>query len=319
MSDKNAEIRVKFEIGEIKFEAEGSADLVERERSIFTNTLLPSAVEAIVRTRGVAPPAQYVDAAEQRAMLLPDESDKAMEDIMPTMTPIADLSRTSLVSFVNTKGADAHYDFILCAVSFNEKKNGISSFSSTTLKELYAEAKKPLPNNLSMSISELVKKGLIMENPSVKGANPKEYVLTIDGEAVVNKMLPKEGKEKKAATKPRKLRPKEKSVYSDINIDELNLDKYPEVKAMKSIKDKMMMTLYIIVSEGKGEWFSVNDVVFLLKNKFGESITERQAKGVFERNVSWFDSSKKDGSKEIERKLLNGGKDYAKALIPIVE
>lgn len=35
MSDKNTEIRVKFEIGDIKFEAEGSADLVERERSIF--------------------------------------------------------------------------------------------------------------------------------------------------------------------------------------------------------------------------------------------------------------------------------------------
>lgn len=39
--EEKSEIRVKFEIGEIKFEAEGSADLVERERSIFNNTLLP--------------------------------------------------------------------------------------------------------------------------------------------------------------------------------------------------------------------------------------------------------------------------------------
>lgn len=36
---EKSEIRVKFEIGEIKFEAEGSAELVERERSIFNNTL----------------------------------------------------------------------------------------------------------------------------------------------------------------------------------------------------------------------------------------------------------------------------------------
>lgn len=50
---EKSEIRVKFEIGEIKFEAEGSADLVERERSIFNNTLLPAAIDAIVRTRGV--------------------------------------------------------------------------------------------------------------------------------------------------------------------------------------------------------------------------------------------------------------------------
>ena len=41
--EEKSEIRVKFEIGEIKFEAEGSADLVERERSIFNNTLLPAA------------------------------------------------------------------------------------------------------------------------------------------------------------------------------------------------------------------------------------------------------------------------------------
>ena len=47
--EEKSEIRVKFEIGEIKFEAEGSADLVERERSIFNNTLLPAAIDAIVR------------------------------------------------------------------------------------------------------------------------------------------------------------------------------------------------------------------------------------------------------------------------------
>lgn len=78
----------------------------------------------------------------------------------------------SLASFVKSKGADAHYDFIICAVYFNEKRNGISSFSSATLKDLYSEAKKPLPNNLSMSLSELVKK-LIMEDVSAKDQLPK--------------------------------------------------------------------------------------------------------------------------------------------------
>lgn len=34
--EEKKEIRVRFEIGDIKFEAEGSADLVERERSILT-------------------------------------------------------------------------------------------------------------------------------------------------------------------------------------------------------------------------------------------------------------------------------------------
>ena len=35
--EEKSEIRVKFEIGEIKFEAEGSADLVERE--VFSTIL----------------------------------------------------------------------------------------------------------------------------------------------------------------------------------------------------------------------------------------------------------------------------------------
>ena len=54
--EEKKEIRVRFEIGDIKFEAEGSADLVERERSIFNNTLLPAAIEAIVITNVTAAP-----------------------------------------------------------------------------------------------------------------------------------------------------------------------------------------------------------------------------------------------------------------------
>lgn len=64
--EEKSKIRVKFEIGEIKFEAEGSADLVERERSIFNNTLLPAAIDAIVRTRSVARSAQYIETQDSQ-------------------------------------------------------------------------------------------------------------------------------------------------------------------------------------------------------------------------------------------------------------
>lgn len=149
MTEKS-EIRVKFEIGEIKFEAEGSADLVERERSIFNNTLLPAAIDAIVRTRSVAQSAQYIETqdSQQPAILTTTNTAALPEQVV--VNPTTDFSRMSLASFVKSKGADAHYDFIICAVYFNEKRNGISSFSSATLKALYSEAKKPLPNNLSI-------------------------------------------------------------------------------------------------------------------------------------------------------------------------
>jgi hypothetical protein len=70
------ENRVRFKIGEIEFEAEGTADIVERERSVFLNALLPAAVEAIVHTRGAEKAAPYIEGIERPTMFLTAESDK---------------------------------------------------------------------------------------------------------------------------------------------------------------------------------------------------------------------------------------------------
>ncbi len=310
MSDKH-EIRVKFEIGDIKFEAEGSAELVERERSIFNNTLLPAAVEAIVRTRSLNQNEQYIEAKENTVMLPPVGQDTHSN----TYEAVDDFTKTSLVSYVKSKGADAHYDFIICAVYFNGKRTGVIAFSSTTIKELYSEAKKPLPNNLSMSLSELVKKGLIMEDINAKGQTPKQYVLTSDGEEMVKNMKPKEGKPKKQTSRAKKPRVKEQSNYANINCDELNLNNYPSVKDLKNFKEKMLLIMYIVTNESKGTWFTTQDVLCLMTDIFGESATKDQVNGVFKRERLWFKAEKvSDNSKEMKRKLLNQGIDYAKAL-----
>lgn len=311
---EKSEIRVKFEIGEIKFEAEGSADLVERERSIFNNTLLPAAIDAIVRTRSVTQ-SEYIEAQDSQppAILTTTNAGALPEQVEVNST--IDFSRMSLASFAKSKGADAHYDFIICAVYFNEKRNGISSFSSATLKDLYSEAKKPLPNNLSMSLSELVKKGLIMEDISAKGSTPKMYVLTLEGEESIKNMHPTEAKEKKTSSKPRKQRQKVDSPYSTINCDDLHLDQYPEVKSFKEFKEKMMLILYIITNEGKGEWFTTADVLCLMTDIFGESATKKQVEGVFTREKRWFKCENIEGSnKLVHRKLLNEAKSFAQSL-----
>lgn len=312
---EKSDIRVKFEIGEIKFEAEGSADLVERERSIFNNTLLPAAIDAIVRTRSVVQNDPYMEMqdSQQSAILATPNAAALPEQAVVNST--IDFSRMSLASFAKSKGADSHYDFIICAVYFNERRNNISSFSSNTIKELYSDAKKPMPNNISMSLSELVKKGLIMEDATTKGSNPKIYVLTSDGEETVEKMQPTELKEKKPTSKLRKQRQKTESSYAQMNCDELNLSKYPEVKLLKSFKEKMMLILYIVTNEGKGEWFTMADVLFLMTDIFGEAATNKQVDGVFRREKRWFKSENIDGNnKLVHRKLLNEGKSYAQSL-----
>ena len=312
---EKSDIRVKFEIGEIKFEAEGSADLVERERSIFNNTLLPAAIDAIVRTRSVVQNDPYMEMQDSQQSAILATTNAAALPEQAVVNSTIDFSRMSLASFAKSKGADSHYDFIICAVYFNEKRNNISSFSSNTIKELYSDAKKPMPNNISMSLSELVKKGLIMEDATTKGSNPKIYVLTSDGEEAVEKMQPTELKEKKPTSKLRKQRQKTESSYAQMNCDELNLSKYPEVKLLKSFKEKMMLILYIVTNEGKGEWFTMADVLFLMTDIFGEAATNKQVDGVFRREKRWFKSENIDGNnKLVHRKLLNEGKSYAQSL-----
>lgn len=317
---EKSEIRVKFEIGEIKFEAEGSADLVERERSVFNNILLPAAIDAIARTHSLRQETQLLSATEKPlALESPIDTDNTVAS--PVIdSAYEDFSKKSLVSFVKSKGADAHYDFILCAVYFNGKRNQASSFSSSTIKELYSEAKKPLPGNLSMSLSELVKKGLIMEDISAKGKTPKQYVLTSEGEEVVKKMFPKEGQEKKPATKQRKQHPKRKSAYEGLTCDELNLTNYLDIKTLKSFKEKMVLALYIVTNEGKGEWFSTADVICIMTDILGESATIKQVDGVFRREKRWFKAENIDGNnKLVHRKLLNEAKTYAQSLSIVTE
>ena len=289
--------------------------MVERERSIFNNTLLPAAIDAIVRTRGITQNDQYIETQN-----LPNSSALEMANIstMPEqnlVNSVEDWSRTSLASFVKSKGMESNYDFILCAVYYNLKRNGVQSFSSVTLKDLFAEAKRPAPQNLSRSLSELVKKGLIMEDGSAKNSTPKVYVLTFDGEEAVEKMHPTDAKEKKTVSKPRKQRPKKESPYFSINLDDLNLSNYPDVKTLKDFKEKMMLILYIVTNENQGEWFTTADVLCLMTDIFGESATERQVKGVFERETQWFKSEHPEGNKKIvQRKLLNGAKQFAQSL-----
>lgn len=171
-----------------------------------------------------------------------------------------------------------------------------------------------------MSLSELVKKGLIMEDPASKGLSPKVYVLTSDGEEAVIKMHPTEAKEKKLASKPRKQRQKVESSYAHICCDDLNLSKYPDVKLLKSFKEKMMLILYIVTNEGKGEWFTTADVLCLMTDIFGESATKKQVEGVFEREKRWFKCENIEGSnKFVHRKLLNEGKSYAQLLTVATE
>ena len=121
--EENTKIRVRFEIGEIKFEAEGPADLVERERSVFTNTLLPSAVEAIVRTRGAEQNHEiYWTGWATKKCCLWSNATPLSENAIPLIEESKDLSRTSLSSYIAQFGQIGEQDFALISAYYDEKE-----------------------------------------------------------------------------------------------------------------------------------------------------------------------------------------------------
>lgn len=315
------ENRVRFKIGEIEFEAEGTAEIIERERSEFMSKLLPAAVDAIVRTRGVEQRMQYIDAHEGPELLAEGTTVTSAIPELKSDVKLTDLSRTNLASFIMNYGALNDRDFTLIAAYYDEKKNGNSFFTSESVKSYYAEARRSEYSNRSELIYQLAKKGYIMDNPSADGKLPKQYILTTEGIAYVETYKAKDesGEKKKASTRQKKTSSTMSlSIYKGLNLDELNLKNYPEVKSLNTFKKQMLLMMYIVTSEGKGEFFSVTDIQYLMTDLLGLPATIDQINGIFKKNRTWFKSEQDPNNKKaVRRKLLEGGKDFAKGVIDV--
>lgn len=76
------------------------------------------------------------------------------------------------------------------------------------------------------------------------------------------------------------------------------------------------MAMYIVTNEGKGEWFTVEDVIHLLINIFEVPADSDKVNGVFKRNRSMFTSEKApESGRALRKKLLSGAKDFAMEII----
>ena len=182
-------LKIRYKVGEIEFEAEGSPEAVEQQRVNFMSGVLPAAVDAMVQTHQAANTAQYIESSTSPAMLEAESNDMPIEE----KTVISgSLERTSLAAFLNPYGQLTENDFTLFAAFFDEKKNGQRSFSIEELKQYYSETRRPLPKNPNMSLTNLAKNGLIMDAPAPnKEASVKYYTLTDNGLKYVENYVPK--------------------------------------------------------------------------------------------------------------------------------
>ncbi len=307
------ESRLKFKIGEIEFEAEGDADVIERERNAFMQFVLPAAVDAVVKTGISRGGESYMDINEANVPLIEErgissgiEHNQGREE--------NNYDRMNLASFIQDKGVLSEQDFVLFAAFFDEKKNGKQYFTKEDVDQYYAEARRTKPSNVSMCLNQLAKKGYIMDADTVEQKVPKPYIVSSNGIRFIDDYIPKDkGDSKGTVKRSRKKETKRVSQYAELDLDELNLDKYPAVGGIKGFKDQMILLMFIISEEGKGEWFSASDILCIMVDLFGEPATKDQVNGVFKREKTWFKSEKKDG--EIKRKLLSPAKEYAKGLM----
>lgn len=302
--------KAKIKIGEIEFEAEGTAEFIERERNIFMSSVLASAVDAIIKTKSV----QNASLPEYLPNLSVDANSDE-ETSTSALTIMEDLSRTNLSSFLSDKGNLEHQDFVLFAAYFDEKKNGNKTFTSENVKQYYAEARRSKYSNVSALLSSLAQKGYIMDAPDAEHKNPKPYTLTDTGLEYLEKYQPKAEQEKKTS-KPRKARTKAVSVYASLNVDDLNLGNYPKLDKLSSFKEQMILIMYIVTKENKGSSFSVADIQCLLTDKIGLHATVDQINNIFKKNKTWFKSEPdSDNKKALKRSLLNDAKKFAEELI----
>jgi DNA-binding MarR family transcriptional regulator len=311
------ENRVRFKIGEIEFEAEGSEDVIERERSVFLNSLLPAAVDAIVKTRGSSKEGlQYLQNAYEETPLI-EYNENDTEIVETIQEQDIDFTRTNLVTFLKKYGTLSDKDFVLLSAYYDERKENMKEFSSENVKKYYADARRTEYSNISQLLSDLVRKGMIMDAPGVEQKSPKLYILTSEGLEYVEKYKPNtEPSEKKKLSKPRKKKSKIDSIYASLCVDDINLKNYPEIKSYDAFKDQMLLIMYIIVNESKGVSFSAQDIECIMTDILGLPATINQINGIFTRNKTWFkDEEDPNNLKAVKHKLLQGGKDYAMGLI----
>ncbi|PKL22546.1 MAG: hypothetical protein CVV48_01795 [Spirochaetae bacterium HGW-Spirochaetae-4] len=299
----NNTLKVRFKLGVIEFEAEGLADDVEREREAFKNTLFPLAIEAMSRTQDIINNQKIIEDCEGSALL------PAQKNSYPVNSPNnLNLAGISLNEFITQKGFRSKMEYAIGLIYYFERVKGYSVFSCENLKEFFTQAKEKPPINLSDYIKKLINPKAFIMPVTDKGM----YQITRTGIDFVEKFVVPESQSKKST---KVIRVKEKSIFSSLDIDTLNLKNYPEIKSQKLFRNQMILILFIVSNEGKGDEFSTADVQCLLIDKLGLKATKDQVNGVF-KNRSWFtiipDATSK---KRKKRKLLTSAKDYAKSII----
>ncbi len=290
-----SETKLKMKFGNIEFEIESDSETVEKERKSFLETL-PDIISMS---------SNFVVMNNAKTENTLAEAKIAEENT----TNIPRLINININSFFSEKGFATDIDTCLGVIYFMNEYENTDIINTNSLKERMKTAKLVLPKNPSQCFNLLTQKGFIQPNGETENG-AKNYYITQQGKDYINTYV----KNEKTKTTPKRSSSKPiESQYSSITKEDLNLDKYPNINEFKSTKDKVMMMMYLFTNENKGEYFTANDIIYLMSNLFNEKVTSDMAKGLFKNKstAQYFNKRSFQGSnKTNEYKLLHSGIKY---------
>lgn len=299
------ENRVRIKFGEIEFEAQGDIDMIEREREQFFS-LLPQAVNTV---------SQVLPVQQDPTIMQLDMDQSGIFDANDVIEDNEIMKYESLTSLLREKKFANSVELVMGVAYYIDQVKKISPFNTKDIEEELALAREQKPTNINQNINLNIGKSFIIEAKEKKD-NKKAFKVSNNGIAWVEDYEP--GKKKNNSNIKRKVSTKTvyESKYKSVTREDLNLDNYPEIKKLKTFKEKMMLVMYIFAKENKGEYFTINDIIYVMINIFGEKVTIEQPKGVLRREVMWFNKIKdEENKKSFKYKMLNKGEAFVENIL----
>lgn len=290
----NSKLKIKY--GMIEFEIESDPQTIEKERKAFMETLPSIAL--------MARPQSY-DSEEVSSLQV--EETKSLP-----------LSKSNISSNINTfmidKGFSSDIDKCLGVIYFMNNVENVEYIDTSMVKERMQKAKLSIPKSISVAFNSLTTKGYIQPiEQEEKGLT--KYYITAEGKRIVEEYVKKEAKGRSTVKKVKNIKKTLETNYSFLTKEMMNLEKYPDFHKLKNSKDKIMLIMYIMKDINKGEYFTVNDIKYIISNIFNDRLTDDTIKGVFKNKstAKYFDKRNvENNSKVYEYKMIQSGFSYIK-------
>lgn len=295
-----SETKLRLKFGNMEFEIESDSETVEKERKSF--------LEALPAIISLSSNFIIVDNQKQSETL---DGTKLVED---NATNVHRLPNMNINIFISEKGFSTENDMCLGVIYFMNTYENVDIVNTNSLKERMKSAKLILPKNSSQCFGALTQKGFIQPNgENEKGL--KSYYITQQGKDYIDGYVKKE---KKKSLGKRNSSKQIESRYATVTREDLKLDQYPNINELKSTKDKVMTIMYVFAAEQKGEYFTTNDVIYVMSNLLNEKVTKDMAQGLFKNKSTskYFNKRNfQESSKVYEYKLLSIGEKYIEETI----